>query len=143
MDYEEAIKIIEQQNDELLEMFMESLMDKGLSEKTISKHCFNVDFYLNYYLVHEDYNTFDDGLVMLDGFFLDFFGRKAIWPSVATIKSIAASLKKFYKFLAEKNLIDAKDYRYFAAEIKDSIKYWIYSYNEWENYLLGNDLFLS
>lgn len=42
MDYEEAIKIIEQQNDELFEMFMQSLMDKGLSEKTIRNHCSNV-----------------------------------------------------------------------------------------------------
>lgn len=93
-------------------------------------------------MVHDDYCTFDDGLVMLDGFFLDFFRRKAMWSSPATIKSTAASLKKFYKFLAVKNLIDAKDYQDFAEEIKDSMEYWIDSFNEWENNTFESGLFL-
>lgn len=81
MDYEQAVQIIEEQNNQLIDMFAQTLKDKGLSDKTIQNHCFNVDFCLNYYLVHDDYNTFDDGLDMLDGFFSDFFKRKAMWSS--------------------------------------------------------------
>lgn len=108
------------------------MKDKGLSDKTIQNHCFNVDFCLNYYLVHDDYNTFDDGLDMLDGFFSDFFRRKAMWSSPTTIKSTAASLKKFYKFLAEQNLIDPKTYQDFALEIKYPLESWIDIFNLWE-----------
>jgi len=47
-----------------------------------------------------------------------WFIKKAMWASQASIKSNAASLKKFYAFLLEKGLVEQED----LIELEETIK---------------------
>ncbi|MCB2148914.1 MAG: hypothetical protein KQI81_20705 [Deltaproteobacteria bacterium] len=47
-----------------------------------------------------------------------WFNRKAIWANPSSIKSNAASLKKFYTFLHEKGLVGKEDF----LDLKQTIK---------------------
>jgi predicted RNA-binding protein with EMAP domain len=89
-----------------------------LSEKTIRNHLSNIDFYINEYLLYEDATEAKDGVHSVSMFLGYWFIKKAMWASQASIKSNAASLKKFYTFLAGKALIDKED----LSDLKDTIK---------------------
>ncbi|MGN1181570.1 MAG: hypothetical protein ACI4SR_01080, partial [Faecalibacillus sp.] len=106
-EYEKSCEAIRQQNDELLNIFVDDL--KGLSPKTINNHLRNVDFYINDYLLYGDLLTFDQGIEVIDDFFDNFFIRKCMWSTPSTIKSTAASLKKFYKSMADHQKINKED----------------------------------
>ncbi len=47
-----------------------------------------------------------------------WFIKKGMWASASSLKSNAASLKKFYSFLLEQGLITAED----LADLKETIK---------------------
>ena len=96
-DYEKACDSIRHENAALLGIFENYLVDKGLSQKTISRHVGNVDFYINDCLLYDDARTIEDGVAMVDDFLGYFFIRKCMWSTPGTIKSTAASIKKFYK----------------------------------------------
>ena len=60
----------------------------------------------------------------IDGFLGDFFIRKCMWSTPATIKSTAASIKKFYKSMQAHGYVDEESYRELCDEIKDSMEIW-------------------
>ena len=99
--YEKECKEIREINEELLELFEKDMMDKNLADKTINRHLSNVNFYINEYMLHEDATPMEDGVRMLDMFLGDFFIRKCMWSTPASIKSTAASIKKFYKCMLD------------------------------------------
>ena len=53
--------------------------------------------------------TMEEGVTMLGDFLGDFFIRKCMWSTPATVKTTATSLKKFYKCMAEHGKIEKKD----------------------------------
>lgn len=69
-----------------------------LSSKTIRKHTENVDFYINEFLLYEDAQEPQEGVHSVGMFLGYWLIKKAMWASAASIKSNAASLKKFYTF---------------------------------------------
>ena len=127
MDYEEYEKtcaVIRQENDFFLSLFEKDLTTQGLSPKTINKHLNNVDFYLNDYMLYSEARHMEEGISMIDDFLGNFFIRKCMWSTPATIKSTATSIKKFYKCMAENGKIEKDAYSYLCHQIKDNMSDW-------------------
>lgn len=123
-DYEKELTRIRQVNDELLELFEKDMLKDGLTEKTIHRHLTNVDFYLNTFLLREDICSMEDGLYMLSQFLGNFFIRKCMWSTPGTIKSTAASIKKFYKCMLNHGKIEKEDYSSLCSLIRDEMDIW-------------------
>lgn len=62
---------------------------------------------------------------MIDMFLGYFFIRKCMWSTPSTIRSNAASLKKFYKCMLEIGKIEKEDYDYMCEDIKERMPDWI------------------
>ena len=127
MDYEEYEKScdeIRKENAALLGIFEDYLVDKGLSQKTVNRHIENVDFYINDYLLYSDALPMEDGVSRVDDFLGYFFIRKCMWSTPGTIKSTTASIKKFYKCMADNGRIPKDDYDYLCRVIKDNMSEW-------------------
>lgn len=122
--YEEDCKAIQEINNGLLELFEQDLIKSGLSEKTINRHLSNVDFYINNFLLHEDAYSMNYGVSMIGDFLGNFFIRKCMWSTPESIKSTAASIKKFYKSMLGHGKIKKKEYDFLLSEIKDGMADW-------------------
>ena len=122
--YEKDCEKIRVVNDELLDIFEKDLINAGLSQKTIRSHLSNVDFYINEYLLREDAHPMEDGVGMIDDFLGYFFIRKCMWSTPGTIKSTAASIKKFYKCMLDHGRIKKEEYDYLCTEIKEGMGQW-------------------
>ena len=122
--YEQECERIRTTNDKLLELFEKDLSDSGLSIKTINRHLANADFYINDFLLREEAHPMEDGVGMIYLFLGDFFIRKCMWSTPATIKSTAASLKKFYKCMLDHGKIQKNEYDYLCSDIKDGMPQW-------------------
>ena len=105
----------------------------GLSEKTINNHLSNIDFYLNEYLLYEDVTEAKDGVYDVDMFLGYWFIKKAMWASKSSIKNNATSLKKFYKFMHEKELIDTEDLTELTESIKEGMPEWLESLDRYDD----------
>lgn len=132
---DKKIKEIEKQNDEYLEIFVEDLLDAGLTQKTIRNHASNVGFYINDFILYhyeeemkESCKTF-----YVNDFFGYFFVRKCMWSTPSTIKSTAASLKKFYRSMYQHGYLEEKDYKDFCEIVKDNMSSWQEECAEYNN----------
>ena len=123
--YEKECKKIKKVNEALLNEFEIWLKSSGLSDKTINNHLSNIDFYVNEYLLYEDATEAKDGVHAIDMFLGYWFIKKAMWASQSSIKSNAASLKKFYTFMYEKGLIDKEELIDLKETIKDNMPEWL------------------
>ena len=117
-DYDDQCKTIKAANKRILGDFQADLKSSGLSKKTIDNHLSNIDFYINEYLLYEEATDAKSGITAVDTFLGYWFIKKAMWASQSSIKGNATSLKKFYTFMYEKELIDEYD----LAELKETIK---------------------
>lgn len=123
-EYEKECDRIRKDNGELLSLFEDDLTNAGLSSKTIRRHLSNVDFYINEYLLREEPLTIEYGTAKLDTFLGDFFIRKCMWSTPASIKSTAASIKKFYKCMLDHSKLDKKYYDCLCDDIKENLEQW-------------------
>jgi site-specific recombinase XerD len=112
-------------NKQLLSAFAAWLAAAGLKQTTINQHCSNIDFFVNHYLLYYEAVEAKDGVDQVDGFLGDWFIRKAMWSSVASIKANAASLKKFYTFLAEQGMVEPGALADLKATIKQGMPDWL------------------
>ena len=123
-EYEKKVKENEAENEKALALFEEDLKAAGLGEKTIRNHLNNVEFFLNTYLQRADALTLREGTGQMSDYFGWFFIRKCMWSTPASIKTTAASLKKFYKCMKEHGLVDAEEYEELADDIKYGMEGW-------------------
>ena len=75
IDFEKFIKQCDEIceiNTKYIEEFVDELSKKGFVEKTIKNHYFNVDFYLNDFLLREEALTMENGCKV--EYLSDFFG---------------------------------------------------------------------
>lgn len=124
MDYLDFSEKNEDTNHEYLLLFQEDLENAGLKDKTIYNHLSNANLFINEFLIYNMDATMEEGVTMLGDFLGDFFIRKCMWSTPATVKTTAASLKKFYKSMADHGKIEKKDYDYVCRDIKESMEYW-------------------
>ena len=123
--YEKACKRIREENAKLLDEFADWLTAKGLSESTVGRHCGNIEFYINDFLLYEDAERAEAGVYMAGMFLGYWFIRKAMWATRASIKSNAASLKKFYAFMLEKGNIKQEELDDLKLQIKEEMPEWL------------------
>ena len=123
-EYERQCELRQQENVRFLNWFEESLESAKLKPQTIRRHLGNVDFYLNVFLLREKPLNMEQGCFKADRFFGDFFIRKCMWSTPSSIKSNAASLKKFYKCMLEHGAIEQESYDYFIESIREGMEYW-------------------
>ncbi len=131
--YEEDCTKIREQNDLLLDSFETWLKSTGLSEKVINNHLSNIDFYVNDYLLYEDAIEAEDGVSDVGEFLGYWFIKKAMWASKSSIKGNAASLKKFYTFMHEKQLIDIEDLTDLKKTIKADMPKWLETLSRYDD----------
>lgn len=137
MDYEEYKKELEKnnlRNDELLKKFKAELEREGLTDRTISKHLMNIDFYINNYLTYYEVILVEEGILGVMGFFSDFFKRKAMWSDESAVKATITALKKFYGFLLKEELVSKEDYQMLKDTIKSEKSYWIEVMNDYNSF---------
>ena len=123
-EFEKDWDALEERNETFLELFEKDLKEANLKEKTIKNHLSNVSFYINEFLPRADLSTMEKGVSMLEEYFGYFFIHKCMWATPASVKSTAASLKKFYKCMAEHEMIPKKDYEALFTCIKESMDMW-------------------
>ncbi|MED9969055.1 MAG: hypothetical protein UFA98_03450, partial [Ruminococcus sp.] len=107
-EYDSACEAVRKENAEYLKLFEADLTEKGLSPKTIKNHISNVDLFINEFLLREDAQPIETGIDNLDPFFY-FYIHKCMWSTPASVRSMAAGLKKFYKCMAEHEIIEEED----------------------------------
>ncbi len=123
--YEAECKRIRISNGALLDDFENWLRKSNLADKTISKHIDNIDFYVNAYLLYEDAVEPQDGIHSVSMFLGYWFIKKAMWANESSIRSNAASLKKFYAFLHERGLVTKDDLDSLKETIKEEMPDWL------------------
>ncbi len=123
--YEDDCKKIRAVNDDLLKGFEAWLASLGLAPKTIVQHVGNIDFFINQYLLYEDAIEAIDGPSHVGMYFSYWFISKATWASPGSVKSSAASIKKFYSFMVSKGLVTQDDLKMLAQTIKDNMPIWL------------------
>jgi site-specific recombinase XerD len=131
--YEEACERIREQNEHLLADFASWLRQNGLSEKTIRQHTQNIDFYINEYLLYEDAQEAAQGAGQVSMYLGYWFIRKAAWSSAASIRSNAASLKKFYDFMQARGLVDEESVRDLRETIRMEMPEWLATVSRYDD----------
>jgi site-specific recombinase XerD len=124
-DYDIRCQQLRQENAALLSDFSRWLKNAGLGAATIRSHCAKLDFYLNHFLLYADTLTPAEGVCYVGEFLGDWFIRKAMWSNKTTVKSNAASIKKFYAFMAERELIKPDEFASLKHQIKDELPDWL------------------
>lgn len=132
-EVEEMIK----RNNVLLKQFKSHLKNKSLTTKTINKHIYNVEFFINDFLLRHDVLPPEEGIENIDSFLGDYFIRKTTWASKATINENVSSFKKFYAFLAELGKISKEEEQELKYMIKEEKSYWIEGVEQYNNDLEG------
>ncbi|MFZ2958114.1 MAG: recombinase [Candidatus Ozemobacteraceae bacterium] len=132
---------IQAKNAILLKEFEKYLAQSNLSEKIIGNHVSNIDFFINSFLLYSEAIEAKDGIDDIDSFLGDWFIRKALWSSKASIKGYAASFKKFYSFMLGKRLITEKDFDDMKYLIKDEMEEWLAALERFDNPSGGDDWF--
>jgi len=124
---------IEKDNEKLLARFEQWLIDAGLSDATIGRHVNNISFFLEHFLQYYEPVDARAGAGYVAEFLGDWFIRKAMWSSEASIKGNAASLKKFYTFLAERGEVDRQVVKNLNQTIKVGMPIWLDNMREYMN----------
>ena len=123
--YEIECERVRKSNGELLADFGAWLRKSNLADNTIRKHVYNIDFYINGYLLYEEVIEPQNGINWVSMFLGYWFIKKAMWASEAAIKSNAASLKKFYTFLHERELVSQENLESLKETIKEQMPDWL------------------
>lgn len=139
-DHDTRCQQARQENAVLLDAFSAWLKQAGLGTATIRSHRYNLDFYLNHYLLHWDILTPAEGIGHVGEFLGDWFIRKAMWSNKTTIKANAASLKKFYAFMTERGDTEQQELTALKQQIKDELPEWIDIVERYNNPDLDPDL---
>src|SRR5437868_9327500 len=122
--YEQRVQAIHRANQPILDGFEHVLRQSGLSEHTIKAHVDNIRFFARYLLWYgyslrrldeaTEGNVYD--------FLEDWFPRKALWASVASMKVYLASFKKFFTWMGATGRVAPEIVEDVRATLKDSRK---------------------
>jgi hypothetical protein len=133
MKIEPGAERIQQDNEMLLAAFEQWLTDAGLTDATVGRHVSNISFFVVHFLQYYEPVEARAGADYVAEFLGDWFIRKAMWSSDASIKGNAASLKKFYAFLAERGLVERQVVADLNRTIKVGMPTWLDNMREYMN----------
>ena len=120
--YEQRVQAIQGANQPILDGFEHWLKQAGLSEQTIKDHVDNMRLFSRYQLWYGyslrrlDEATEGDVYDFLE----DWFPRKALWASVASMKVYLASFKKFFTWMEASGLVSPETVEDVLSTLKDS-----------------------
>ena len=124
---EETIQELKKQAEIYLNDFENYLNTQTtLKEKTIRRHVLNASLFIEDYLIYRELEDVIQGITSIGMFFTYFYTRKCMWSTPANIKTTAASIKRFYKYLYEVNVIQKDDYQLLCNIIKTDMESWQY-----------------
>jgi hypothetical protein len=123
MDYEAKAEKNQKRNGKFINEFKSWLEEKKYTERTIRKHLNNIELYINDYLNYYDIVKMEDGMLSVYSFLGGWFIEKCSWASISAVKEMAASIKKFYQCMCEKNYVNEDDFRSLCNIINDNMDY--------------------
>lgn len=133
-DYEKYVaecQKIRKQNKKLLNEFASWLRQQNLTKKTVKRHRENIDLFINDFLLYEDTVEAKNGVDKIGVFLGYWFIKKAMRSSEGAIKSSAASLKKFYTFMFEKQEVNKESLEDLKNIIKQEMPKWLETVNRY------------
>ena len=131
--YEKDCKKIKKNNEKLMGYFILYLDEANKSEKTIEKHLYNVDFYINDFLLYYEAVPANKGYNCLMDFFGGFFIRKCMWSTPASMKVFITSLKQFYTCMHKIGEITQEELKDVTSTIKLFKSEWIEAVEDYNN----------
>lgn len=139
-EYEKKCDEIIIRNTVYLAEFREDLEKAGLKDKTIRRHCNNVKLYINTFLLREEPLEAMEGAssYRIDDFLGYFLIRKCMWSTPVSIKSSAASIKKFYESMRNRSRIEIEDYDDLILAIKEKIGEWMAACDDYNDSIAEN-----
>lgn len=112
-------------NDRYHRLFLRSLDEEGLSDKTRNAHGRNIEHFLFGYLDRETGMGAPEGIEMVPDFLGDYWlDTDYDLPSISAYKSMISSLKKFYKCLLDNGEIERELYRDMLDSVKANQQDW-------------------
>ncbi len=114
------------ENQQYMDMFHGHLKKAGMSDKRIKEHLDNIDLFLNSYLLEDpdDLYTAPEGIFLSDPFMVLFYIVRCPGVTPASIQSMTASLKRFYRCLLDNGQVSKEDYDSFLDEVKEDLPDW-------------------
>jgi len=125
--YEQRVQAIQLANQPILDGFETWLRQSGLSEPTIKDHVDNMRLFSRYLLLYAyslrrlDEATEGDVYDFLE----DWFPRKALWASVASMKVYLASFKKFFTWMGATGLVSPEIVEDVLSTLKDDRNFFL------------------
>jgi site-specific recombinase XerD len=120
--YEQRVQAMQLANQPILDGFEHSLKQAGLREQTIKAHVDNMRLFAHYLLLYASslrrLDEATEGNVY--DFLEDWFPRKALWASVASMKVYLASFKKFFTWMGATDLVAPEIVKDVLSTLKDS-----------------------
>lgn len=117
----------EPQPNPYLDLFREDLSRSGISQKTVDKHLANVEYFLNVYLPEEGLSV-REGCYRIDDYMGFYLPHKCPWTTLTAAKENVTSLKKFYKCMLGKGVVDPVDYAFVEDTIAEFKDEWLQEY---------------
>ncbi len=119
--YEQRARAIQRANQPVLDGFESWLKQAGWSEETIKDHVDNIRFFTKYlvWYTHSQHRLDEATDSDVYWFLADWFPRKALWASVASMKKYLASFKKFFTWMGETGLVSPQT----VADVLDTLKF--------------------
>ncbi|MHA1674118.1 MAG: hypothetical protein ACTSYI_10880 [Promethearchaeota archaeon] len=139
---------------QLIKKFSDHLaIKKKLKSNTIDRHISTITFFYDTYLQqYEEAHLLDVEGSTIEDFLGNWYIRKVLSSNTSDILAILASLKKFYKFLLDREYITLEQYEEIHAECKNPKKYYdrFDSYskinfdqeegpNSWKTWMMGEE----
>ena len=125
---------IRTQNEKYIQEFQKFLQEeKGYVHKTIKKHCQNVSFFLNGYLLRLQGCGVQNAYTYLDDFFGYYLIYKCVWSTPNAMKEMAVSIRKFYAFLKDQSYITKEICEDVSNRICFSIEDWMEECDDYNN----------
>lgn len=119
--YEQRARAIQLGSQPLLEGFEHWLKHAGWSEPTVQSHLDNIRFFTKYLAWYtRSQHSLDEATDSDVYWFLaDWFPRKALWASVASVRAYLASFKKFFTWMGATGLVAPQ----IVADVLDTLKF--------------------
>ncbi|MFC5050817.1 hypothetical protein ACFPK9_09340 [Rubritalea spongiae] len=120
-------------NAKIVDEFAIYQLANKVSQATINKHCRNVLFFGNDFLLNYEGLSLTDDPSFIDEYLGNWFIRKCMWSDEKSIKENITSFKKFYAWAASHKKIDQQDYDELLLTIKEMKDTWIQRVKDYNN----------
>jgi len=110
--------IVHKENQQYMKIFEDYMIKEGLTKRTMRKHMYNIDMFLECYMTYEMPYHMREGCYSVNAYFDGFITKKTSYSTMEDVKSIIATLNKFYKLMYELRYITVEDYMEYLKTVK-------------------------